>query len=98
MQTATLKLETLHLLPGLGDDFDQQVQAMVEDCRRRPALAKPRKIKLEIEIKPHPEDSDDVLITPVTQVKAPARLIDPVRARRSRSGQLQFDFSGEIEE
>lgn len=61
MKTAVMKLETLHLIPGLAEDFDQQVMVMVEDCKKRPAINKARKIKLEIEIKPHPQDPDDGL-------------------------------------
>jgi hypothetical protein len=88
MKTATLKLQTLHLIPDLADDFDEQVERMVADCKARPAIDKGRKIKIEIEIKPHPQDPDDVLILPVTSSKTPARSIDPVRGRRTRAGQL----------
>jgi hypothetical protein len=99
MKTATLKLETLHLIPGLAEDFDQQVAVMVDDCKKRPAIVKGRRIKLEIEIKPHPQDPDDVLIFPLTSAKSPSRAIDPIRGRRTRQGQLQFDFAeGGLEE
>jgi len=93
MQTAALKLETLHLLSAeLRNDFEEQMKVAVSDCRRRPAYGKPREVKIQIRIKPHPDDADDVLIEPVTTLKTPARQLDPVRARRSRNDQLQFDF------
>jgi hypothetical protein len=92
-QTAVLTLETLHYLSeGLRADFDQQLAAAVADCKIRPAINKPREIKLLLRIKPHPQDADDVLIEPVTTTKTPARAVDPIRARRSAKGQLQFDF------
>lgn len=93
MKTATLTLETLHILSdGLAADFKQQVEAAVLDCRQRPSLAEKREVSLKLTITPHPEDPDDVLIQPVTTRKTPARKIDPVRARRTSKNQLQFDF------
>lgn len=95
MKTATLLLENLHLLSDeLKRDFEEQMKTAVADCRKRPAFAKARTVKLEIKITPHPDDSDDVLIEPVTTLKTPARKLDPIRARRSRSDQLLFDFGG----
>lgn len=92
MQTATLNLETLHQLSeGLADDFAEQLTAAVLDCRQRPALAQKREVTLKLTIHPDPEDPDDVLITPVTTRKTPARKIQPVRARRSHQDKLQFD-------
>ena len=93
MQTAVLTLETLHQMSAdLAADFAQQVEAAVLDCRQRPSLPDKREVNLRITIKPHPEDPDDVLITPVTTRKTPARKIDPIRARRTRKNQLLFDF------
>lgn len=93
MKTATLKLETLHLIPGLAEDFDRQVEQLVADCKQRPGLAKPRKLKLELDVEPHADDADDVWVRPVISTRRPATQIDPVRGRRTRAGQLQFDFS-----
>ncbi len=93
MTTATLELKTLHLLSeGLANDFHQQVEAAVQDCRQRPSLPTKREVTLKLIITPHPEDPDDVLIEPVTTRKTPARKIEPVRARRTPRNQLQFDF------
>ena len=93
MKTANLKLETLHHLSDeLCSDFEQQLAAAVADCRARPALKKPREIKITLRVKPHPQDADDVMITPITTAKTPAREGDPIRARRSVRNQLQFDF------
>lgn len=93
METVTLNLETLHRLSeGLAEDFTQQVEAAVQDCRQRPSLAAKREVTLKLTIIPHPEDPDDVLITPVTTRKTPARNIEPVRARRTPKNQLQFNY------
>lgn len=93
MQSATLTLETIHLLgPELAEDFRQQLDLAIADCRQRPALAKKREVHLRLEITPHPQDLDDVLIQPITTRKTPARIIQPVRGRRGRQDQLQFDF------
>ncbi len=93
MQSATLTLETLHKLSdGLVQDFKQQIEAAVEDCRQRPSLAEKREVNLKLTIIPHPEDPDDVLISPVTTRKTPARKIEPIRARRTPRNQLQFDY------
>lgn len=94
MDTTELTLRSLHLLsPGLADDFHQQLEAAVQDCKQRPSLAAKREIQIKLTVIPHPEDPDDVLIEPVTTRKMPARKIDPVRARRTPRNQLQFDFS-----
>lgn len=92
MKTATLKLETLHLIPGLREDFDRQIESLVADCKTRPGITKKRSLKVEIMIVPHKEDPDDVVILPVISTKRPATEIDPIRGRRTRNGQLQFDF------
>lgn len=93
MNTTTLNLQTLHQLSqGLVEDFAQQLEAAVSDCRQRPALPQKREVTLKLTIVPHPEDVDDVLITPVTTRKTPARQIEPIRGRRTPRNQLQFDF------
>lgn len=94
MRSATMTLETLHLLSNdLCDDFKQQLDAAIADCRQRPAPSKKRRVELRLDITPHPQDPDDVIIQPVTIRKTPARLIQPIRARRGRGDQLQFDFA-----
>ena len=100
MKTAPFKLENLHLIPGLQEDFNRQVEALVADCKQRPALAKARSVKLEIEIEPHVSDPEDVWIRPKLSTKRPATSIDPIRGRRTRAGQLQFDFAedGDVED
>lgn len=93
MKTATLKLETLHLIPGLEDDFNGQLEALIADCKRRPSMAKARTLEVKLKIEPHEADPEDVWIVPVIQSKRPATQIDPIRGRRTRAGQLQFDFA-----
>ncbi len=74
------------------EDFDKQLTALVEDCKARPGINKARELTLKLRIKPHPEDPDDVMISPVTTRKMPARGIEPIRARRTPRNQLQFDW------
>jgi len=96
MSTTELSLKSLHLLsPGLADDFQQQLEAAVQDCKQRPSLPDKREVTLRLAVTPHPEDPDDVAIQPVTTRKTPARKIDPIRARRTPKNQLQFDFLDE---
>lgn len=96
MQTTELTLETLHnLSPDLADDFRQQVEAAVLDCRQRPSLPEKREITIKLTITPHPQDPDDVEIQPVTTRKTPARKIAVIRARRTARNQLQFDYEGD---
>ena len=93
LNTTELSLKSLHLLsPGLADDFQQQLEAAVKDCKQRPSLAQKRVVEIKLTITPHPEDPDDVAIEPVTTRKTPARKIEPIRARRTPRNQLQFDF------
>ena len=97
MQSTEFSLKSLHLLsPGLADDFQQQLEAAVQDCRQRPSLADKREVTIKLTVTPHPEDPDDVAIQPVTTRKTPARKIDPIRARRTPKNQLQFDFADEL--
>jgi hypothetical protein len=92
MAVAALQCSTLHLLPGVAEDFGDQIKRLVEDCKSRPAIDKPRILKVELRISPHPQDANDVSIEPILTTKSPARRHDPIRARCSRTNQLQFDF------
>jgi hypothetical protein len=96
MQTCELSLKTLHQLsPDLAEDFKQQLEAAVFDCKQRPSLPDKREVTLKLTITPHPQDPDDVEIQPVTLRKTPARKIPTIRARRTQKNQLQFDFHEE---
>lgn len=95
-KTTDLTLRSLYLLsPDLADDFRQQLEAAVNDCKQRPSLATKRQISLKIEITPHPNDPDDVEIQPILTAKTPARKLAVIRARRTPKNQLQFDFDEE---
>lgn len=85
------------LSPDLEADFKQQLESAVADCRQRPSLAKKREVHVKLEITPHPQEPDDVIIQPITTRKTPSRVIDPIRGRRSRKDQLQFDFEPQVE-
>jgi hypothetical protein len=92
-QSANLTLDTLHLLSeDLQEDFKQQLEFAIADCRQRPSLSKKRVVVVTLEITPHPQDPDDVVIQPITQRKTPCRIIEPICGRRGRNDQLQFDF------
>ena len=95
MSTTQLSLKSAHLLPGLAEDFQQQLEAVVQDCRQRPSLAKKRTVTVKFTVIPDPEDPDDVLISPVISRATPSRQIQPIRARRTTKNQLQFDFVDE---
>jgi hypothetical protein len=96
MKTGTLTLSNLHLLSeSLDDDFRQQLEAAVIDCRQRPSLAERREVTLKMVITPDPEDPDNVIIEPVTTRKTPARKIMPIKGRRTPKNQIQFDFEPE---
>ena len=98
MDVAELTLATLHRLsPELNEDFAEQLEALVLDCKQRPGMPDKREIKITLKIWPDPEDVDDVLIQPVTTTKRPARTLLPVVARRTQRGQLQFDYNIESE-
>lgn len=97
MNTSTLSIDTLSKLSdSLAEDFAQQLEAAVTDCKQRPSLAQAREITLKLTIKPDPEDPDDVIISPVTTRKTPARKILPVKGRRTRGNQIQFDWSDDL--
>lgn len=56
METTELTLKSLHLLsPGLADDFQQQREAAVMDCKQRPSLAAKRELQIRLTVTPHPE-------------------------------------------
>lgn len=96
MNTAELTLASLwQLSADLREDFKQQIEAAVADCKQRPSLAEKREVTIRLIIKPDPQDPDDVLIEPVTTRKTPARKILPIRARRTARNQLHFDFEEE---
>jgi hypothetical protein len=96
MRQGTVTLATLHLLaPDLADDFREQLEAAVIDCRQRPSLAKKREVTIRLTITPNENDPDDVDIEPVTTRKTPARELAIIRARRTPKNQLQFDYHEE---
>lgn len=96
MSVAELTLKSLHLMsPGMATDFGEKLTAAVLDCRQRPSLPASRQVVIKLTIKPHPEDPDDVTIHPEVTSSTPTRKLEPLRARRTRKNQLQFDFSEE---
>lgn len=49
MNSAELSLKTLwQLSPDLADDFQQQLEAAVADCKQRPALSAKREVSVKL--------------------------------------------------
>lgn len=96
MKTGVLTLATIsEASPEAASDFQEKLSAAVQDCKQF-RNDKPRDVTLKLRIVPHPNDPDDVIITPQVGSKTPARQHAPFRARGTARGQLHFDF--QIEE
>lgn len=99
MQTELLTLDKLHLLDSdLVAAFDEQVALAVMDCMARSTLEADRCVTIELRICPVEDDPEDVIIDWDVALRTPAQKRTKkqkrgvIRARRSRLGQLQFDF------
>lgn len=99
MKGKELSLATLHeLSEGFSEDFGQQLQAIMADCKERPSIAAKRTIQLKLSVVPHPENPNEVLVEAVASCKVPARKMEPIRAIRSKRNQLLFGFPQEEKE
>lgn len=99
MQTAALSLETLHQLdPELAEQYELLLTEATQDIKTRPHLSKARTVVLQLSIVPVEDDPEDACLewtlglrTPSSnKTRNPKR--GPVRVRRSKTDQLQFDF------
>ena len=90
MANPLFNLASLHKIGTLADDFDAQFAAAVRDCRDRPQMDKAREVVLRIKVVPSPSDKDDVIVTPVTTSKTPAREILPYLMQTNSKGQARF--------
>jgi hypothetical protein len=94
----TLQLEQLHNFDtDVTSDFDNQLQMLVADCRKRPACKKNRTITLKIEAHPNEQDPEDVNIAVVVSTKIPAANHLVRRARTNSKNQLQLSFDQDEE-
>ncbi|PQO39372.1 hypothetical protein C5Y96_05825 [Blastopirellula marina] len=99
MQTAALNLETLAQLdPELAELYAELLTEAVQDCKARPHLQKARTVVLSLSMVPVEDDPEDVCLEWNVGLKTPSSVKTrnpkrgPVRARRSKTDQLQFDF------
>lgn len=93
MQTLNVELETLgHLIPDLSTEFAKQLKQLVKSCREASSDPRNRTLTIKVIVKPHPNEPEDVMLTATVGSKSPAKELEVVRARTSRTCQLQFDF------
>lgn len=99
MTTDVLTMSTLEkACPEAAAEWLRIVTDAVQDCRSRPSCTKKRTVTLKLDIVPHPNDPDDVVISPIVGARRPATEHPMFRARASRSGQLRFDFPEDTED
>lgn len=98
-KTAALTLASLHQIdPELADMFKEALGEAVADCKARPGLFKVRRLTIELRMHPVENDPEDVSVEAVVGLNTPGSSKTrnpkrgPVRARRSKTDQLQFDF------
>lgn len=97
MPKSVFRLESLHKIDALKEDFDKLLAQAVADCRDRPGLKKAREIKLTIKISPHEQDPDDVVVEQTCTAKVPARAIDRYRMQRTHNDGLKFQPNSPID-
>lgn len=90
-----MNLETVHRHEGLSADFAARMRMLVADCRIRPGNEKARKLIVQIELFPNPEDVDRVLCVAKVNIKLPAAEFEPISLIRTQDDQLMFDFDEE---
>jgi hypothetical protein len=87
---SVFKLETIHKVGHLGEDFDALLTAAVRDCKERPAMTKAREIKLTVKVTPHKDDADDVVVQTEVTGKTPARSALPYLMQTTANNGLKF--------
>lgn len=87
---SVFKLETIHMVGHLAEDFDAMLTAAVRDCRERPAMTKPREIKLTVKVVPHKDGADDVVVAAAVTGKSPAREALPYLMQTTVNNGLKF--------
>jgi len=98
MSAKTLfKLESLHKVGHLAEDFDGLLLQAVQDCRARPGMQKPREIKVTVRVMPDKQDPEDVIVTSQVTSKSPAREASPYKMQSTHNGGLKFAPSSPME-
>jgi hypothetical protein len=90
MAKALFKLESIHKIGHLAEDFDALLTQAVRDCKERPAMAKPREIKLTVRVIPSKQSADDVEVHSVVTGKTPAREALPYLMQTTINNGLKF--------
>jgi hypothetical protein len=83
-------LKNMHLVQGLADDFDGQIQTMVRDCKERPGMKRPREITIRVRLTPH-ENGEDVLLEVTTGNKLPTKMAEKYRMMTTTNHGLKFN-------
>ena len=87
---ALFKLDTLHKVSHLAEDFEALVTEAVRDCKARPGMQKPREIKIVVKITPHKQTPDDVVVQSSIGAKTPTREADPYLMQTTVNNGLKF--------
>ena len=91
------KLETIYQIGHLADDFDALLAASVHDCKQRPALAKPREVRITVRITPDKSDPADVVVHAGVGAKMPGREALPYLMQSTAQNGLRFAPSSPLE-
>jgi len=79
------KLQTIHRLGHLAEDFDSLLAAAVRDCQQRPAMTKAREVRISVRITPDQTDPADVIVQAAVGAKMPGRSAQIMIRRTLRS-------------
>lgn len=95
MKQELFNLKTIHLLGDgtLNQDFETTLASVVKDCTSRPAIDKPREVKIVVTVRPKPNQDgtcDDVVVHVQVASKAPAKQIQPYTMRATANGGLRY--------
>lgn len=95
----SLKLLTLKTLADLGDgdlerNFEAVLAAAVKDCTARPSLKNPRKVTLQIVVRPVLKQDgtcDDVTVDVEVGSKSPAKIVPTYTMTTTANGGLRYN-------
>ena len=87
---SVFKLETIHKVGQLAADFDDFIKASVHDCKERPAMAKPREVRLTVRLEPDKNDPADVIVRSQVTSKIPAREASPYKMQTTVNDGLKL--------
>jgi hypothetical protein len=91
------KLQTIHQIGKLAEDFDALLAAAVADCKSRPGMTKPREITLKVIVTPSTEDERDVVVKSLVGAKTPGRGALPYLMQATAKNELMFNPDSPID-